>query len=67
MPSYRGIQKYKELGFWISDSALNDRYAAACEKLKPLYNILVREVLSKAYINRLYHIENEAKEVGIVA
>ncbi len=50
MPFYRVIQKYKELGVKISDSTMNDWYAAACEKLKLLYDILKREVLSKDYI-----------------
>ena len=49
-PFYRVIQKYKELGVRISDSTMNDWYAATCEKLKLLYDILVREVLSKDYI-----------------
>ena len=50
MPFYRVIQKYKELGVKISDSTMNDWYAAACEKLKLLYDILLREVLSSNYI-----------------
>ncbi|MDY5782154.1 MAG: transposase, partial [Candidatus Cryptobacteroides sp.] len=33
-----------------SDSTMNDWYAAACEKLKLLYDILDREVLSRDYI-----------------
>ena len=50
MPFYRVIQKYKELGVKISDSTMNDWYAATCEKLKLLYDILLREVLSQDYI-----------------
>ena len=50
MPFYRVIQKYKELGVKISDSTMNDWYAATCEKLKLLYDILGREVLSRDYI-----------------
>lgn len=50
MPFYRVIQKYRELGVRISDSTMNDWYAATCEKLKPLYDILKREVLSRDYI-----------------
>ncbi len=50
MPFYRVIQKYKELGVSISDSTMNDWYAATCERLKPLYDILKREVLSNSYI-----------------
>lgn len=50
MPFYRVIQKYKELGVKISDSTMNDWYAATCEKLKLLYDILDREVFSRDYI-----------------
>jgi len=50
MPFYRVIQKYKELGVAISDSTMNDWYAATCEKLKLLYDILKRETLSRDYI-----------------
>lgn len=34
----------------ISDSTMNDWYAAACEKLKLLYDILKREVFKQRYI-----------------
>jgi len=50
MPFYRVIQKYKELGLTVSDSTLNDWYAATCEKLKLLYDALRREVMSRDYI-----------------
>ena len=50
MPFYRVIQKYKELGVSISDSTMNDWYAATCERLKTLYDILKREMLSESYI-----------------
>ena len=50
MPFYRVIQKYKELGVTISDSTMNDWYAATCGKLKLLYDILRREVMSRDYI-----------------
>lgn len=50
MPFYRVIQRYKELGVKISDSTKNDWYAAACEKLKPLYDILSKEVPSRDFI-----------------
>jgi len=50
MPFYRVIQKYKELRVRINDSTMNDWYAATCERLKLLYDILVREVLSRDYI-----------------
>lgn len=50
MPFYRVIQKYRELGVRISDSTMNDWYAATCEKLKLPYDLLKREVLSRDYI-----------------
>lgn len=50
MPFYRVIQKYKELGIRISDSTMNDWYSATCEKLKLLYDMLKREILSSDYI-----------------
>ena len=50
MPFYRVIQKYKELGLRVSDSTMNDWYAATCEKLKLLYDVLRREVMSRDYI-----------------
>lgn len=50
MPFYRVIQKFKELGVKIYDSTMNDWYVATCEKLKALYDILKREVLSRDYI-----------------
>jgi hypothetical protein len=50
MPFYREIQKYKELGLRVSDSTMNDWYAATCEKLKLLYDVLRREVMSRDYI-----------------
>ena len=49
IPFYRVIQKYKEPGVRISDSTANDWYAATRERLKPLYDLLKREVLSRDY------------------
>ena len=50
MPFYRVIQKYKELGVVISSSTMNDWYAAACEKLKLLYDLLMKETMTKSYL-----------------
>jgi len=50
LPFYRVIQKYKELNVTISDSTINDWYAATCEKLKLLHDKLKSEVLKKDYI-----------------
>jgi transposase/uncharacterized coiled-coil protein SlyX len=63
MPFYRVIQKYKELGINISSSTIGDWYAAACSKLKLLYDILKKEILRSEYIqvdeSTLPVIENE--------
>lgn len=50
MPFYRVIRKYKELGVVISSSTMNDWYAAACEKLKLLYDLLMKETMTKSYL-----------------
>lgn len=50
LPFYRVIQKYKELGVTISDSTINDWFAAVCEKLKVLYDRLREEVMASEYI-----------------
>ena len=50
MPFYRVMQKYKELGVIVSSSTMNDWYAATCEKLKLLYDMLRREVLAQDYL-----------------
>ena len=50
MPFYRVVQQYKELGLKVSDSTLNDWYAATCELLKRPYDVLRREVMSRDYI-----------------
>lgn len=50
LPFYRVIQKYKEMGVTISDSTINDWFAAVCEKLKLLYDRLRDEVMASEYI-----------------
>lgn len=50
LPFYRVIQKYRELGVTISDSTINDWFAAVCEKLKILYDKLREEVMASDYI-----------------
>lgn len=50
LPFYRVIQKYKELGVIVSSSTMNDWYAATCEKLKLLYDLLKAKVLSEDYL-----------------
>ena len=40
MPFYRVINKFKLLGFIVSDSTIGDWYAAICTKIKPIYDIL---------------------------
>lgn len=50
LPFYRVIQKYREMGVTISDSTINDWFAAVCEKLKILYDRLREKVMASGYI-----------------
>ena len=50
LPFYRQIQKYKELGVVLSDATIGDWFAAVCSKLRPLYDRLREEIMSKDYI-----------------
>ena len=50
LPFYRLIQQYRESGITISDSTMGGWYEAAVEKLKPLYNLLKKQILSSEYI-----------------
>lgn len=50
LPFYRQIRKYKELGVVLSDATINDWFVAVCSKIKPLYDKLREEIMSKDYI-----------------
>lgn len=50
LPFYRQIQKYRELGVVLSDATIGDWFAAVCSKLRPLYDKLREEIMSKDYI-----------------
>ena len=50
LPFYRIIQQYKELGITVSDSTMGGWYEAAVEKLKLLYDLLRRQILSSEYV-----------------
>lgn len=50
LPFYRIIQQYRESGITISDSTMGGWYEAAVEKLKLLYNLLKKQILSSEYI-----------------
>lgn len=50
LPFYRLIQQYKECGIVISDSTMGGWYEAAVEKLKLIYDLLRRRILSSEYI-----------------
>ena len=50
LPFYRQIQKYKELGVILSDATIDDWFAAACAKLRPLYDRLREQIMKKDYI-----------------
>lgn len=47
LPFYRLIQQYRESGITISDSTMAGWYEAAVEKLKLLYNLLKKQILSR--------------------
>lgn len=51
LPFYRQIQQYKEAGITISDSTMGDRYEAAVERLKLLYDLLRKQILQSEYIH----------------
>ena len=50
LPFYRIIQQYMESGIVISDSTMGGWYEQTVDKLKPLYDILRRQILSSEYI-----------------
>ena len=50
LPFYRQIQKYKELGVALSDATINDWFVAVCSRLRPLYDKLREQIMSKDYI-----------------
>lgn len=51
MPFYRQIQGFKRDYDWqLSDSTLNDWFAACCTLLEPLYNRMKEKILTSGYI-----------------
>lgn len=50
LPFCRQIQQYKAAGITISDSTMGGWYEAAVEKLKLLYDLLKKQILSSEYI-----------------
>ena len=50
LPFYRQIQQYREAGVTVSDSTMGGWYEAAVEKLKLLYDLLRKQILSSEYI-----------------
>lgn len=50
LPFHRQIQQYKEAGIAISNSTVGGWYEATVEKLKLLYDLLRRQILSSDYI-----------------
>ena len=50
LPFYRQIQQYREYGVSLNDSTVGGWYEAAVEKLKLLYDLLRRRILSSEYI-----------------
>lgn len=50
LPFYRLIQQYRESDITISESTMGRWYETAVEKLKLLYNLLKKQILSSEYI-----------------
>ena len=50
LPFYRLIQRYRESGISISESTMCGWHEMAVERLKPLYNLLKKKILSSEYI-----------------
>ena len=50
LPFYRVIQKFKEIGFVVSDSTIGDWYSSTCVLLKPIYDLLKEKILESDYI-----------------
>ena len=50
LPFYRQIQQFKQLGIKLSSSTINDWYSASSDLLRPLYNLIKKEVLATDYI-----------------
>ncbi len=50
LPFYRVIQKFKEMNFVISDSTIGDWYSSTCVLLKPIYDLLKKQILESDYI-----------------
>lgn len=50
LPFYRQILKYKEQGVRLSDATVGDWFAAVCSRLRPLYDRLREQIMSKDYI-----------------
>ena len=50
VPFYRQIREFHHLGVRISENTLNGWFKPACELLKPLYEVLKKEILQTDYI-----------------
>jgi transposase len=50
LPFYRQVQRYEQLGMKIPPSTLEGWFEAACALLEPLYQALLKEVLSSTYL-----------------
>ena len=50
VPFYRQIREFHHLGVHISENTLNGWFKPACELLKPLYEVLKKEILQTDYI-----------------
>lgn len=51
LPFYRQIQRFKrEFGWEVSDSTINEWFISVCTLLHPLYEVLIRKILTSAYL-----------------
>lgn len=50
LPIYRQIERFKREGVKISSSTINGWQESVCDLLEPLYDELVRQVMSQGYI-----------------
>lgn len=50
LPFYRQVQRYEQLGMKIPSSTLEGWFEASCALLEPLYQVLLKQVLSSPYL-----------------
>lgn len=51
LPFHRIIQEYKDVGFTIGSSTINDWFNKVCDLLRPIYNELRKKILKSGYVH----------------